>query len=166
MKDPVTLSDNLAVTQGKGMESPVKTYINVHAVLRDNEGNLKYEERGANLVTTAGKQHIADQLSSSPGGAAMSHMAVGTGSVAAAIGDTGLGTEVDRNALTSRTDSGAVVTYVADWAAGDATNSALREAGIFNAASSGTLLARYVFASAIDKQASDTLQISWTLTIG
>ena len=134
MKDPVTISDNIALTQGKGMESPVKTYINVHAKLIDSDGNLKYEERGANLVTTAGKQHIADQLSSSPGGAVMSHMAVGTGSTAAVIGDTALGTEVDRNALTSRTDSGAIVTYVGDWAAGDATSATLREAGIFNAA--------------------------------
>ena len=42
---------------------------------------------------------------------------------------------------------------------------ALREAGIFNAASSGTMLARAVYAN-IDKQAGDTLTITWTVTIG
>ena len=166
MKDPITVTDDLSLTQGKGMTSPIKLYVNVHAVLKDDQGHIKYQERGANLVTTAGKGHIADQLSSAPGQSAMSHMAIGTGSTAAAIGDTALVTEIDRNALTSRTDAGAIVTYVGDWAAGDGTNAAIREAGIFNAAAVGTLLARYVFASAIDKQASDTLQITWTVTVG
>lgn len=127
------------------------------------DGQLKETREVDNLVVNAGLAHIADQLSSSPGGAAMSHMAIGTGSTAAAAGDTALGTEIDRNALTSRTDSGAVVTYVGNWAAGDGTNSALREAGIFNAASNGTMLARAVYAN-IDKQAADTLEITWTVT--
>lgn len=133
--------------------------------LHDEFGVLKHSEEISNLVVTAGKNHIADQLSSSPGQSAMSHMAIGTGSTAAAAGDTALGTETDRNALTSRTDATNVVTYVGTWAAGDGTNSALREAGIFNAASSGTMLARVVYSN-IDKQAGDTLTITWTVTIG
>ena len=137
--------------------------VNVRVDLFGPDGKLKDFREIHNLVTTAGKQHIADQLSSSPGGSAMSHMAVGTGTNAAAVGDTALQTELDRNALTSRTDSGAVVTYVGDWAAGDGTG-AITEAGIFNASSSGTMLARSVF-SAINKGAGDTLQITWTLTI-
>ena len=60
-----------------------------------------------------------------PGGAAMGWMAIGTGATAAAFGDTALGAETDRNALTSRTDAGNVVTYVGTWAAGDGTNAAL-----------------------------------------
>lgn len=116
-----------------------------------------------NLVVTVGKNHIADQLSSAPGGAAMSHMAIGTGGGAPALGDTALTTELDRNALTSRTDSTNVVTYVGDWAAGDGTGT-LTEAGIFNAASAGTMLARA--AISVTKGASDTLKITWTVTIG
>ena len=116
-----------------------------------------------NLVVTAGKNHIADQLSSAPGGAAMSHMAIGTGGGAPAAGDTALTTELDRNALTSRTDSTNVVTYVGDWAAGDGTGT-LTEAGIFNAAAAGTMLARA--AISVTKGASDTLKITWTVTIG
>jgi hypothetical protein len=133
--------------------------------LVDGYGKLKNHQHVTNLVVDAGEVHIADQLSSSPGGNAMSHMAIGTGSTAAAFGDTALGTEIDRNALTSRTDATNVVTYVGTWAAGDGTNSALREAGIFNAASTGTMLARAVYAN-IDKQAGDTLTITWTVTIG
>ena len=133
--------------------------------LVDHRGRLKFEEIVDNLVVDAGEAHIADQLSSAPGGAAMSHMAIGTGATAAAFGDTALGAETDRNALTSRTDATNVVTYVGTWAQGDGTNAALREAGIFNAASVGTMLARAVYSN-IDKQAGDTLTITWTVTIG
>lgn len=129
------------------------------------DGRLKQEQIINNLVVTAGKNHIADRLSSSPGGGAMSHMAIGTGSTAAGAGDTALGAETDRNALTSFTDATNVVTYVGDWAAGDGTNAALREAGIFNAGAAGTMLARAVYAN-IDKQAADTLKITWTVTLG
>ncbi len=145
------------------MDEQLRAVANVHVELFGPDGKLKEERWVHNLVVNTGLAHIADQLSASPGQGAMSHMAIGTGSTAAAAGDTALGTEVDRNALTSRTDSGAVVTYVGNWAAGDGTNAALREAGIFNAASNGTMLARVVYAN-IDKQAADTLQITWTVT--
>lgn len=135
---------------------------NVLIEVFDKAGRLKDSREIHNLVVTAGLNHIADALSSAPGQAAMSHMAVGTGTTAAAVGDTALVTESDRNALTSRTDSGAVVTYVGDWAAGEAT-AALTEAGIFNAATAGTMLARAVF-SAINKGSNDTLKITWTVT--
>lgn len=135
---------------------------NVKLELFDKDGNLKDVREVHNLVTTTGLQHIADQLSSSPGGGAMSHMEVGTGTNAAALGDTTLQTALDRNALTSRTDAGAVITYVGTWAAGDGTG-AITESGIFNAASAGTLLARTVF-SVINKAALDSLVITHTIT--
>lgn len=131
--------------------------------LKDETGAVKQELHVPNLITTAGKNFIADQLSNTPGSTKMTHMAIGTSSTAAAVGDTTLGTELDRNALTSSTDSGAVLTLVGDWAAGDGTG-AITEAGIFNAASSGVMLARSVF-SVINKGAGDTLSITWTITI-
>jgi hypothetical protein len=142
----------------------VKVRANVHVELRDEHGRIKDVREIHNLVVTTGKNHIADQLSSSPGEGAMSHMGIGTGSTAAAAGDTALETQLDRNALTSRTDAAAVVTYVGNWAAGDGTG-AITEAGIFNASSSGVMLARVVF-GVVTKAAADTLQITWTLTIG
>ena len=71
---------------------------------------------------------------------------------------------IDRNALTSNTSSGGVLTMVGNWAAGDGTNSAIAEAGVLNAASTGTLYSRATF-TAINKGASDTLQITWTYTL-
>ena len=94
----------------------------------------------------------------------MGWMAIGTGSTAAAFGDTALGAEIDRNALTSRTDSANVVTYVGTWAAGDGTNAAISEAGIFNAASTGRCWRGP--SSRRSTRALDTLTITWTVTIG
>ncbi len=165
--DRTHVSDDLGIAMGRGatIDGSVRMTGRLDIRLFDESGALKDAREIHNLVVTAGKNHIADQLSSAPGGAAMGWMAIGTGSTAAAAGDTTLGAEIDRNALTSRTDSGNVVTYVGNWAAGDGTNSAIAEAGIFNASSAGTMLARATF-TAINKGASDTLQITWTVTVG
>lgn len=167
MNEKIGAEDQVAISLGRGaaVDDRMEMRGRVVVELVGADGKLKERREVDNLVVTAGKNHIADQLSSSPGGSAMSHMAVGTGSTAPAAGDTTLGSEIDRNALTSRTDSTNVVTYVGDWAAGDATNSAIAEAGIFNASSSGTMLARATF-TAINKGASDTLKITWTVTVG
>jgi hypothetical protein len=163
----IGLQDGVAVTmgRGRGFDDALGVTGQVHVELFGPDGNVKDERVVSNLVVDAGENHIADALSSAPGQGAMSHMAIGTGAAAAAFGDTALGAEIDRNALTSRTDAVNVVTYVGTWAAGDGTNAALREAGIFNAGAAGTMLARAVYAN-IDKQAGDTLTITWTVTIG
>lgn len=152
----------------EGAEAPFvdgqEVVSNVVVELRDKDGNVKQREEIHNLIVTIGKNGIADQLLASPTISKPSHMAIGTGTNAAAAGDTTLQTELDRNALTSKTRSTNVVTMVGDWAAGDGTG-AVTEAGIFDASSSGNLYARAVF-SVINKGASDTLSISWTFTIG
>ena len=120
-----------------------------------------------NLVVTDGKEFVASSMikttSNSP--AAMSHMAIGSGSTAAAAGNSALGSQLGRVALTGGTGtvSGAVVTYVATFPAGTGTG-AVTEAGILNASSSGTLLCRTVF-SVVNKGASDSMTITWTVTV-
>lgn len=149
------------------MKSKINPFVNVRVVLRDALGKIKAERNIHNLVVDVGCAHIADQLASTHDEGEMSHMAVGTGTAAVGAGDIALAIELDRNALTSRAQGAGVddhkVIYVGDWPAGDGSG-ALTEAGIFNAASAGTLLARVVFA-VINKGAEDTLQIEWTLTI-
>ena len=114
-----------------------------------------------NLVVTTGKAYVASRMKDATA-TAMSHMAVGTGSTAAAAGDTALGNESARVALTSTTVSGADVVYVATFGAGTGT-AALTEAAILNASSSGTMLCRTVFA-VINKGASDSMTVTWTVT--
>lgn len=145
----------------------IKMTGNLKLVLTDEHGNVKQEEEVKNLVVTVGKNFIASSMAktttNSP--AAMTHMEVGTGTTAAAVGDTTLETAVasSRVTLTSTTVTTNNVAYVATFPAGTGTG-ALTEAGIFNASSSGTLLCRTVF-SVINKGAADTLGITWTVTV-
>lgn len=134
------------------------------------DGKLKHVAETDNLVVTVGKNAAADQILASPTLAKPSHMALGTGAAAPAAGDVALGAEIDRNALSSLTRSTNVVTAIGNWAAGDATNAAITEAGLFTQAS-GTdathpMWARGVFGSAVPKGANDTLQVTWTITVG
>ncbi len=131
-------------------------------VLADAEGNIKEDIEVKNLVVTVGKEFIAARMiGTTP--AVMSHMAVGTGTTAAAVGNTALVTEVGRVALASSTRTGANIAYVATFPPGTGTG-AITEAGLFNAASAGTLLCRSVF-GVITKGAADTLGITWTVTV-
>lgn len=131
----------------------------VTLVLRDMMGRVK-ETRTVNAVTTAGKNAVADQLLAAPTLAKPTHMAIGTG----APGANALGTELDRNALATKTRANNVVTMTCSWAAGDGTG-ALTEAGVFDAAAAGNMHLSAAFA-VINKAAGDTLDVTWTLTVG
>jgi hypothetical protein len=114
-----------------------------------------------NLVVTTGKGYVASRMKDATA-TAMSHMAIGTGSTAAAASDSALGSESARVALTSTSVSGADVTYVATFGAGTGT-AAITEAAILNASSSGTMLCRTVFA-VVNKGASDSMTVTWVVT--
>jgi hypothetical protein len=130
--------------------------------IKDKDGNVKDTRELKNLVVTTGLGFIASRMKEATADA-MSHMAIGTGTTAAAAGQTALVTEAARQALTSTTVSSNTVEYVAAFAAGTGTG-AITEAGVLNAATSGTLLCRTVF-SVVNKGASDSMTITWTITI-
>jgi hypothetical protein len=141
-------------------------------VLLDEEMKLKQEVYVPNTIVTAGRNHIANRLGVASPDTRMSFMAIGTGSTAVAAGDTALGTEVGTRISMSGTSgansvavSGATVTYSATFIAGNpASEAVLREAGIFNASSAGTMLCRTVF-PIVTKQTGDTLTITWAVTV-
>jgi len=120
-----------------------------------------------NLVVTVGKNFIAASMIKTTVNtpAAMTHMAIGFGTTTQAIGNTALVSEQQRNTFDGGypTAPAAVVTYRSTFTAGQATG-AVTEAGIFNAASGGTMLCRTTF-SAINKAAADSMTITWTITI-
>lgn len=128
----------------------------------DEAGNVKDERVIKNLVVSVGKTFIASRM---VGVAAnvMSHMAIGSSSTSPAAADTGLGGELGRVALGSSSASGAVATYTASFPAGTGTG-AVVEAGIFNAASAGTMLCRTTFA-VVNKGANDGMSVTWTITV-
>lgn len=142
----------------------VKATGQLQIVVTSADGAVKHEQTVKNLVVTTGLSFIASRMKDATA-TVMSHMAIGTGTTAPAAGNTTLGTEVGRVALASTTVTNNQVVYTATFPPGTpATLSAITEAGIFDANSAGTMLCRTVFA-AVNKDAPDTLSITWTVTI-
>lgn len=131
-------------------------------VVKNDSGEVKQTLQVPNMVVTTGKNFISSRMKDATA-TAMSHMAIGTGTVAPAIGNTTLGTEVGRAVLTSTTVTNNTIQYVATFAAGTGTG-AITEAGVLNASSAGTLLCRTTF-PVVNKAAGDTIAITWTVTI-
>lgn len=144
------------------LHDTIKMTGDLKIVLTDENGQIKHEQEIKNLVVTTGKNFIASRMKDTTD-TAMSHMAIGSGTTAAAVGDTALGTQLGRVSLTSTTVTTNNVAYVATFPAGTGTG-AVTEAGLFNASSGGTMLCRTVF-SVINKGAADTLGITWTVTV-
>ena len=125
----------------------------------------------SNLVTTAGKAGVASRINGAGSEAAFTYIAMGTGTTAAAIGDTTLETELSTSGLSRANATASRVTT-------DTTNDtaqlvqtftisgtvAVTESGVLNASSSGVLLARQVF-SAINVVSGDSLQITWKFDV-
>ena len=144
------------------MNDGLKLRGDVALVLRDKHGNVKDERNIKNLIVDTGLNFICDRMKNDE--TAMTHMALGSGSTAAAAGDTTLGSQLgSREALDSDTVSSNTITYTSSFEAGDATG-AVTEAGIFNATSGGTMLCRTVFA-VVNKSADDSLSVTWQISL-
>jgi azurin len=134
--------------------------------LRDANGNIKEQKTVPNLVVTVGRNAIASRLTGTAT-AVMSHMSVGTSSTAPSIAHTTLIAEIggSRTGLTVAGGTAVAneVTYACTFPGGVGTG-AVTEAGLFNAGSGGTMLARTVF-SVVNKDAADALTISWKISI-
>ena len=130
--------------------------------VRNEQGQLVEKRHVPNMVVTVGKNWIVDRMLSN-GSAVMSHMAVGSGNTAPALGQTALTNQLARIPFNSINQVGNTVTFVAVYNAGVGTGS-LTEAGIFNAATNGTMLARTTFGT-LTKAPGDVVTVSWTITI-
>lgn len=134
---------------------------------RDESGKLLAIEtrRKDNLIVDVGFDFVADSIGKATGRPnVMSHIAVGTGTTAAAGSQTALVTEIMRKAAAYAHVVGSkTFTFEVTFEAGEATG-ALTEAGVFNAATAGTMLDRVVF-GVINKGANDTLKVTFTFTM-
>jgi hypothetical protein len=161
MKSNSKLGDEMSIKTGKGFKEGLYFDVNMHLQLFDKDGKLKTERFVHNTVTTAGKNGVADQILASPSLVKMGWMAIGTGTPSGTL----LGAEVARVAFDSKTRSSAVVTVVATFAAGTGTG-ALTEAGTFDVVTANTVnMWMSSSFSVINKGASDSLVITWTLTV-
>jgi hypothetical protein len=154
----------------------------VQARLFGPDGKLKQLEEGANLVTDYGDDMLAtrtilDSINIVTG------MRLGTGSTAAAKSGAGAaivtyisGSNEALDAVASEVTKGAGLgwrtTYVCTWIAGDITNSAIAEVVLTNetaltdvAGTAANTVARFVFGATIDKQAGDSLEVTWNVDL-
>lgn len=117
-----------------------------------------------NIIVNGGFDFICDAIGNAARGAVMGFIELGTGTTAAAAAQTALVTASLRKAATYAHTAGTkVFTLTATFNAGEATG-ALTEAGVFNAASAGTMLDRVVF-SVVNKGVDDTLTAVFTFTL-
>lgn len=156
------MSDKLNCEAGKGLKSEFNPSVNMRVELFDSLGNIKEVRNVHNTVTTAGKNGLMDQILTAPTLAKPGWMELGTGSPAATL----LGSYISgsRVALTSKLRTDNVVTMVGDWGAGTGTG-AITEAGVFDVVTQNTVN-MWMSASfaVVNKGASDSLKITWTLT--
>ena len=124
-----------------------------------------------NLITSAGKAGMASRINGSGSEDAFTYLAVGTGTTAAAAGDTTLETEIsdsglERAAATASRQMTSVTNDTArllkTWTASG--SKAVTEVGALNAGSAGVLLGRQVF-SAINVTSGDSLQVTYDFIV-
>lgn len=139
--------------------------VNVVVTVRDAEtGDVVETHEEHNLVTLAGRNLVRDLLNEATD-TGLNYFAIGTGTTAAAEGDTALGAEVIRDVFTARSATDGVLTISFFLSSASANGSALTEAGIFTQSTAGVLFARAVH-PAINKTSSVTVTYTWAITIG
>lgn len=126
------------------------------------DGKLKTLINKDNLIVTIGKSFLAAWLAAtSQSNSFMPYTAVGTGTSSPALGNTALQTELARLANTPGSTAN-VLTLGATYGPGVATG-AITEAGLFSAASVGTMFSRVTF-SVQNVAPGDTLIVNWSIT--
>ena len=144
-------------------QTNIKLNGELEIVLRDKFGKIKEKRTEKNLIVTVGLTFISSRMTGTSKNV-MSHMALGSGTTAAAASQTDLVSILgSREALDSATPSTNTVVYVSSFEAGEGTG-AVTEAGIFNASSSGDMLCRTVF-PVVNKASDDTMSVTWTITL-
>ena len=97
-----------------------------------------------NIITTSGLEEMAER-STGESSTANTHHAIGTGTVAEALADTALGTEVARKELGSAARNGTTEKYSTAFGSGDISVTLpvdITEAGIFTSSSGGVCVVR------------------------
>ncbi len=120
-----------------------------------------------NIFVTAGFNAITRRLAQEANDGDITYVAVGTDNTAPVVADTTLGTELDRNLVSTISASGATVTVRGFFGAAEA-NGTLEEMGLFGeaataAADSGTMFTHALISET--KTSSETLTFEITITL-
>lgn len=143
--------------------------VNIKAL--DKDGNVLQEDKLKNLITSAGKNLLAESLRNASLDAEIKFISIGSDNTAPSSGDTTLGNETFRKAVTSQTAGGSVgVTITNLYVAPEEAVGTIEEIGFHSGSSassttdSGVLFARVLYSRT--KTAVESIQIERTDTIG
>ncbi len=138
--------------------------------VRDKEGNLKDREVVENLIVNTGLAEIAGLIGNTGTPTAFTYLAVGSASTAAAATDTTLETELTDGGLER---AAAIVTRTTTTATNDTLQlvktfnvtgtKTVREVGVFNDSSTGTMMSRSVLTSDKNLENGDTFTLTYQL---
>ena len=138
--------------------------------VKDKDGNLKDREVVENLIVNTGLAEIAGLIGNTGSPTAFTYLAVGSASTAANATDTTLETELTDGGLER---ASAAVTRQTTNVANDTLQlvktftvtgtKTVREVGVFNDASVGTMLSRSVLTSDKNLEAGDTFTLTYQL---
>jgi len=136
---------------------------------RDKHGKVLTKLEKSNLIPNAGLAAVAGLILTDVTIAAFDYIAIGTGTTAPASTDTALGAETHREAATGTRITTAVTNDTAQLVAtfsGYTGSEAITEAGIFNAATGGDMLARQTFTALnVDWDGGDSIEITWKIQV-
>lgn len=137
--------------------------------LKDPDGKILEERIINNLIVLGGRSWVLGQLNSvnQQPTQLISHMGIGSGTIAPVTGNTALGNEVTRRAIAAF-DTTQLTANPPSWTAQctfatNEANTTLGEVAMFNSNVIGTMLNRATFASFV-KATSNTLAISFTIS--
>jgi len=121
----------------------------------------------ADVVTTVGKNAVAEKIGGVAVVADFTYLALGSDGTTASTADTQLGTELTdsglaRAAATVSTDAANVLQLVEIWTA--SASKTIKECGVLNSSSAGVLLARSDF-NDINVDSDDSIQITYKVTV-
>jgi len=138
-------------------------------LLNDFQGREIAKRSINNVVVTAGRRWVLQQIASSVMSTAQSigYLAIGTSTTAPATSDSALGNESTRNAVGTFTTSN-LTSNPPSWRAEvsfatNEGNTTLGEAGMFNSSAAGTMFNRATFAT-LNKTTSNTLTVRFTVS--
>lgn len=177
------VGDSVNLKQMKGTIESVFVRGWVRAVLRGPDGEIKQIEEGQNLVTDHGDEHIGERIALDSQDI-ITGMRLGNDS-ATSVSKAGAGSFIvayisggqealDAAAVGSDLGGGAGwrQAHICTWDAGDVTDSDIEEVALTDEnpitdvqGAAANTVARFIFGSTIDKQAGDSLEVTWNLDV-
>lgn len=119
---------------------------------------------GHNIVTDVGFQWLCDKLAEATTSELL-YVAAGSGTTAAAAGDTTLQTERWRGPIVTKERVGTTLVVRTFLDSSEANGYSLSEFGILTASTGGTLFNRVILSPAVSKDATKTLTIQITISL-